>query len=168
MANRWLWVMVFNVTFNNISFISWRSVLVVEDIPVYPEKSNNLPRVTDTVYHIVLYRVHIVTLVVICTDCKGSSQEQYDHDHDGPKWPNEKKDKRQTMIHKALHRKLKNEQHVHNFHKKTSDELGCPGRETSPCFTSGTCRIIVKWNDHHLNRKSSWTLNSMRKYAQIT
>ena len=38
--------MVFNATFNNISNISWRSVLLVEE-PEYPEKI------------IVLYRVHL-------------------------------------------------------------------------------------------------------------
>jgi len=29
-----VWFMVFNVTFNNISFISWRSVLLVEETGV--------------------------------------------------------------------------------------------------------------------------------------
>jgi len=33
--------MVFNATFNNISVISWRSVLVVEEIGVH-EKTTNL------------------------------------------------------------------------------------------------------------------------------
>jgi hypothetical protein len=28
----WVWFMVFNATFNNISAISWRSVLLVEEI----------------------------------------------------------------------------------------------------------------------------------------
>ena len=36
-------LMVFNATFNNISVISWRSVLLVED----PEKTTDLSKVTD-------------------------------------------------------------------------------------------------------------------------
>jgi hypothetical protein len=38
--------MVFNATFNNISVISWWSVLLVEEIE-YLEKSTNLPQVTE-------------------------------------------------------------------------------------------------------------------------
>jgi hypothetical protein len=38
--------MVFNVTFNNISVISWGSVLLVEETE-YQEKTTNLPQVTD-------------------------------------------------------------------------------------------------------------------------
>jgi len=47
--------MVFNVTFNNISVISWQSVLLVEENGVSGE--NHRP---DKFYHIMLYRVHIV------------------------------------------------------------------------------------------------------------
>jgi len=43
--------MVFNATFNNISAISWRSVLMVEETGVLEE--NHRP---DKVYHIMLYR----------------------------------------------------------------------------------------------------------------
>ena len=39
-------VMVFNATFNNISVISWRSVLLVEETEV-PGKTTDLPQVTD-------------------------------------------------------------------------------------------------------------------------
>jgi len=44
--------MVLNATFNIISVISWRSVLLVEE-------NSDLQQVTDKLYHIMLYRMYI-------------------------------------------------------------------------------------------------------------
>ena len=74
-------VMAFNTTFNNISVISWRSVLLVEETRV--PRENHLPVAShwQTLSHNVVSSTSVgfelTTLVVICTDCTGSCKSNY-------------------------------------------------------------------------------------------
>ena len=78
-----LWVMVVNSTFNNISVISWWSVLLVGETGVPGE--NHWPAASHCkFYHIMLYRVHLAwagfeltMFVVIGTDCIGTCKSNY-------------------------------------------------------------------------------------------
>jgi hypothetical protein len=50
--------MVFSATFNNISVKLWRKL-------EYPEKTTDLPQVTDKLDHTILYQVH-TTMSWLC------------------------------------------------------------------------------------------------------
>ena len=73
--------MVFNTNFNNISVVTWRSVLFVEETEG-PGENHRLVQVTDKFYQIMLYtspwsRSELTISVVICTDCISSCKSNY-------------------------------------------------------------------------------------------
>jgi hypothetical protein len=53
--------MVFNANFNNISVISWQSVLLVEEtgVPGENHRPVGVSQVTVKLYHIMLYQVKL-------------------------------------------------------------------------------------------------------------
>ena len=79
-----LWVMVFNATFNNISAISWWSVLLVEETLVPGENYRPVASHLQTSSHNVVSSTprqwtgfELSTLVVIGTDCTGNYKSNY-------------------------------------------------------------------------------------------
>jgi hypothetical protein len=76
-------VMVFYATFNNISVILWRSVLLVEESGVSKENDWPLASHWQTLLHNVVSSTlpwagfKLTTLVVMGTDCMGSYNSNY-------------------------------------------------------------------------------------------
>jgi hypothetical protein len=75
-----VWFMVFQQYFSYIVAVS----LYWWGKPEYPEKTTDLSQVTDKLYHIMLYWVHLAwagfkltLLVVIDPDCIGSCKSNY-------------------------------------------------------------------------------------------
>ena len=64
--------MVLSATFNNISVLSLRSVLLVQETGVYPEKINDMSQVTDKLYHIMLHRIHLATSQIRTPNFRGN------------------------------------------------------------------------------------------------
>ena len=80
----WWWLMVFNATFNNISVISWLSVLLVEETGVPGENRRPVRKsLTNFItqccmeYTLSWTRFEPKTLVLIGTDCTGSCKSNY-------------------------------------------------------------------------------------------
>ena len=84
--------MVFNATFNNISVISWRSFLIVRGNLEYPEKTTDLPPVTDKLGEIRTHNAHFGIVKLTSLDLSTHSTWKYYVD------VNNKKNKKYTQI----------------------------------------------------------------------
>jgi len=79
-----MWVLVFNATFNNMSVISWRSVLLVEETEVPQENHRSAASHRQTLLHNVVSSTprherdsNSQFSVVIGTDCIGNCKFNY-------------------------------------------------------------------------------------------
>jgi hypothetical protein len=97
----WLvWFMVFKATFNNISVISWRQVLLVEETGVCGENHRPVASHWQTLSHNVVSsapRHELPTSVVTGTDCSGSCKSNY-HTITTPSKRHEKDMKRKVTV----------------------------------------------------------------------
>ena len=74
----WFRFMVFNATFSNISVISWRSVLLVEETWQNHQPASRWQTLShNTQLHLAWLGFELATLVVIGTDCIGSCKSNY-------------------------------------------------------------------------------------------
>jgi hypothetical protein len=98
--------MVFNVTFNNISTISWWSGLL-EGKPEYPAKTIDLPQIIDKLYHGIEYTspwatFELTTLEAIGIDCKGSCNSNYHTSTTAPLHHRRQDNKRANSYYKNI------------------------------------------------------------------
>ena len=75
-TDRWFSFMVFNATFNNISVISWQSVLLEEETGVpwenHQPATSHWQTLSHNVVHLAWAGFELTISVVIGTDCTGS------------------------------------------------------------------------------------------------
>jgi hypothetical protein len=72
---KYIWLLLFNDTFHNISTLSWREMLLVENIRVSRERTTNIPQVPNNLDHIKLYLVH--SAMWWTSDCKDRCISNY-------------------------------------------------------------------------------------------